>query len=375
MPLSLPSPVANASVFARIGLVFYTLLIVYASWFPFSGWHNNGLSPLAYLTAPLPHYWTAFDVITNVIGYIPLGILLVFSVYPRIKGAWAVPVAVVGGALLSAAMEAVQTYLPSRVPSNLDLMTNSAGTLIGAVAGMLGSRIFLEESRLLHLRSRWFSHEASRGLVVIALWPLAQLYPQGHLFGHGQILPILSSWLSRWLTTPVDLGALLRGEVDLSAEQYWLAETIITACGLTGAVLTLLCVLRARAPRAAMAFALIAAALMVKTLSMALLFSPENAFAWLTPGSEGGLLIGTMMLFGLSFAPHVAQRRVAALALITSLAVVNAIPANPYFAATLQEWVQGKFLNFSGAAQFLSLLWPLFTLWFLYHPVHAVKRN
>lgn len=366
---------ANASVFARIGLVFYTFLIVYASWFPFSGWHNNGLPPLAYLSAPLPHYWTLFDLSTNVVAYIPLGILTVFALYPYIRRWRTVPIAFAGGVLLSMAMEAMQTYLPSRVPSNLDLMTNAAGALIGALAGVVMSRMFLEESRLLLLRTRWFSHEASRGLVVIALWPLAQLYPQSHLFGHGQVLPVFSGWLSRWLTTPVDLSALLRQDTELTVEQYWLAETIITACGLTGAVLSLLCLLRGRAPKAVLAIALVAIAFAAKALGIALLFTPENAFAWLTPGAEGGLLIGVMMIFGLSFAPPTAQRRVAALALIASLVVVNAIPANPYFIATLQEWIQGKFLNFNGAAQFLSLLWPFLMLWFLYHPVHAVKRK
>jgi VanZ family protein len=35
--------------------------------------------------------------------------------------------------LLSACMEAVQTYLPTRVPSNLDLLTNSLGVALGAL--------------------------------------------------------------------------------------------------------------------------------------------------------------------------------------------------------------------------------------------------
>ena len=65
-----------------------------------------------------------------------------------------------------------------------------------------------------------------------------------------------------------------------------------------------------------------------------------------------------------------AQRRIAGLALIFSLLATNAVPANPYFVSTLQTWVQGKFLNFDGAAQFLSVLWPFLALWFLYHPVH-----
>lgn len=364
-----------ASSFARVGLLIYALLIVYASWYPFSGWHDIGIPPLAFLTAPLPHYRTVFDLATNVIAYIPLGILLVFALYPRIRRAWAFLTAVASGALLSATMEAVQTFLPSRVASNLDLLTNAAGVVIGAVAGVLLTRMFMEQSQLLLLRRHWFSFEASRGLIVLGLWPLAQIYPQGYLFGHGQLTPILSNWLSDWLSTPIDLGSYLRSEADLTVEQYWLSETIITACGLTGAVLTLLFLLKDRAPKGSLVVAMIVAAVTVKALSSALLFSPENAFVWLTPGAKGGVLIGSIMLAGLAFAPSVAQRRVAVLALITSLAVVNAAPANPYFIATMQTWVQGKFLNFNGAAQFLSLLWPFITLWFLLHPIHRAKRD
>jgi hypothetical protein len=58
-----------------------------------------------------------------------------------------------------------------------------------------------------------------------------------------------------------------------------------------------------------------------------------------------------------------------------SVVVANVIPINPYFSATLQAWIQGKFLNFNGAAQFLTLAWPFFALWFLLHPMHRMKRN
>ena len=37
------------------------------------------------------------------------------------------------------------------------------------------------------------------GVVLLALWPLAQIYPQSFLFGLGQLLPILSDWLSQLL--------------------------------------------------------------------------------------------------------------------------------------------------------------------------------
>ncbi|GAB3459204.1 VanZ family protein [Massilia terrae] len=355
----------RGSPVARVTLLAYTLLIVYASWFPFTGWHSSGLSPFAYLNLAPQRYWTGFDVMTNIVGYIPLGVLLVLAMYPRIRGVWAVLLAAACGVLLSGTMEAVQTYLPTRVPSNLDFATNSVGCLAGAILGAASARSLLDRSRLYKLRRRWFEPYASTGLVLLALWPLAQIYPQGYLFGHGQVLPIVSEWLSDWLDSNIDLVAMLRPGVQMSVEQYWLSETIITACGMTGAGLTLLCLLRRGAPRYPLALAMLAAALVVKTLASALLFTPDNAFVWITPGAEGGFLIGLIMLAGLAFAPQVAQRRLAVVTLLLSLLVVNTIPVNPYFVSTLQGWVQGKFLNFNGVAQALSLAWPFAVLWYL----------
>lgn len=365
----------RGSPVARAALLTYLLLIIYASWFPFSGWRSSGLSPFTFLNLTPPRYWTGFDVAVNVIGYVPFGTLIVLSLYPRVRGAWAVLLAALGGIVVSGTMEVVQNYLPSRVPSNLDFLTNSAGCLAGAVLGALWAHSLLDESRLYRLRRRWFAPHASQGLVLLALWPLAQIYPQSYLFGHGQVLPILSEWLTEWLDTDIDLVAMLRPNAEMTVEQYWLSETIITACGLTGAVLTLLCLLRRGAPRYPLMAAMIGAALVVKALASSLLFMPDNAFVWVTPGAEGGFLIGVIMLAGLAFAPQVAQRRLAVVTLLLSLIVVNTIPVNPYFVSTLQGWVQGKFLNFNGAAQFLSLLWPFFALWFLLLPSHRLNRQ
>jgi VanZ family protein len=370
-----PQAEPRSSALARATLLVYLLLIVYASWFPFSGWRSSGLSPFEFLNLLPQHYWTRFDVMVNVVGYMPLGALLVLAVYPRVRGPWAVLVAAILGAVVSAAMEAVQTYLPSRVPSNLDFFTNTAGCFAGACLGAAWARSLLDQSRLYKLRRRWFAPHASQGLVLLALWPLAQIYPQGYLFGHGQVLPIISDWLSEWLDTNIDLVAMLRPGEVITVEQYWLSETIITACGMTGAALTLLCLLRRGAPRYPLMLAMIAAALLVKTLSSSLLFTPDNAFVWITPGAQGGFLIGLIMLAGLAFAPHVAQRRLAIVTLVLSLIVVNTIPVNPYFMSTLQGWVQGKFLNFNGAAQFLSLAWPFVALWFLLLPSHKLNRQ
>jgi VanZ family protein len=363
------SPVVRASLLA------YLLLIVYASWYPFTGWRSNGLPLLSFMNLVKQRYWTGFDVMVNVVGYVPLGILLALAMYPLIRGVWAALLAAILGFLVSGTMEAVQNFLPSRVPSNLDLLTNSAGAFIGACIGPLLARGLLDQGRLYRLRKRWFAPHASQGLVLLALWPLAQIYPQSFLFGHGQVLPIISGWLSAWFEEDIDLIAMLRPGAAMSVEQYWLSETIITACGMTGAALTLLCLLRRGAPRYTLMLLMLAAALVMKTLASSLLFRPDNAFVWVTPGAEGGFLIGLIMLAGLAFAPQLAQRRLAVVTLVLSLIVVNTIPANPYFTLTLQGWVQGKFLNFNGAAQFLSLLWPFFALWFLLLPSHKLNRG
>lgn len=373
-PLPPPSQPRKASPFTRAAFLAYLLLIIYASWFPFTGWQNQGLSPWIFLqTTTMPRYWTMFDAVTNVIGYIPLGTLAVYALYPHVRNIWALLLGALTGVLVSGTMEAVQTFLPTRVSSNLDFWTNSAGCTIGALIGVLTVRRLLDHSELQRLRRAWFAPHASQGLVLLALWPLAQIYPQNFLFGLGQFLPIVSEWLSWAADAEIDLASYIRPDVMLTVEQYWLSETIITACGMVGASLTLLCLLRKPAPRGLLVAAMVGGAIVVKSLASALLFTPENAFVWVTPGAEGGFLIGTIMLAGLMFAPHAAQRRLAVTTLLLAMVIINTTPDNPYFVATLQGWVQGKFLNFNGAAQFLSLLWPLFAIWFLCLPAHKLN--
>ena len=93
----------RASPVARAALLAYLLLIVYASWFPFSGWRSSGLSPFAFLVLQMPRWWTGFDVMVNIVGYMPFGILIVLALHPRVRGLWAVAIAAVVGLLVSVA--------------------------------------------------------------------------------------------------------------------------------------------------------------------------------------------------------------------------------------------------------------------------------
>lgn len=355
----------HSSPFARVCLLAYTVLILYASWYPFTGWQANNLSALPDVIRQWPRYWTKFDAGINIVGYIPFGTLIVFALYPLVNRWWAALIACFGGALISAVAELVQYFLPSRVTSLLDFLTNTSGAVLGAILGALLTPLILEKGRLQLLRKQWTYQDSSWEIVLLGLWPMAQLYPQAYLFGLGQLLPILSQHLSDLFDMDIDIGAFVLQGMEFSADEYLLAETFITASGCTGAILICLSLFNRHAPKFPLGMLLLSMTLIDKTLASALLFKPEYAYAWLTPGAIGGLLISAIMLYGFSFAPVRAQKRLAFLLLLISLVVLNLLPDNPYFAATMQTWVQGKFLNFNGAAQFLSLCWPWMALWTL----------
>src|SRR5512147_800121 len=121
---------------ARYLFVAYALLVVYASLHPFSGWRDRGLPPLGFLTAPFPRPIQAFDVIANIIGYVPLGFLAVMAAYPALRSRYAFAFGFAFSLLLSFTLELLQLYLPTRTSSNLDLLANAAGGALGALAAL-----------------------------------------------------------------------------------------------------------------------------------------------------------------------------------------------------------------------------------------------
>jgi hypothetical protein len=102
----------------------------------------------------------------------------------------------------------------------------------------------------------------------------------------------------------------------------------------------------------------LALAVVATTLSTALNFGPAHALAWMTPATLPALAAGTAVAVVLAFA---GPRLAAALGLVclTALvAIVAEAPGDPYYAASLQGWEQGRFIRFHGIAQWLGWLWP-----------------
>lgn len=174
---ALSSRARNRKVYL-IGTLVYAALIVYASLFPLSGWQIPAGPIFSFLTASFPDHLSQADVLTNVLAYIPLGGLVAWTISSKGSTAAIIAATVVGG-VLSLAMESVQMFLPSRTSSNVDLLTNIAGVIFGAVLGCVFRPGSGFTRRLTSLRNRWFAGDqaADVGLAAVLLWALSQLSP------------------------------------------------------------------------------------------------------------------------------------------------------------------------------------------------------
>jgi len=349
------------SPLARTACAVYALLLVYSGLAPWSGWRDLGLNPFAYLAAPIPVHVTHFDLAVNVLAYLPFGALLVFALHPAARGWSAVLIASIVGLLLAAIIEAVQSYLPTRISSNLDLLANSAGAALGAfIAAPFASRL-IDRGRLADWRLRWFERRGSVLLLAVALWPAAQIYPEPMLFGNGHIPDELGALFATFAgMLPLDDVMFTVAEFAdaFDVAEFVLAEAFVVAAAILAVGLAFTSTMRPHAPRVKLLLALISIALLSKALAHAVQFGPERALAWLTPGVYGGLALGVLSLLAASAGPRIWSARFAMLALLALVVAVNIVPENPYYIDALSAWRQGKLLNFNALAHWLSLLWP-----------------
>jgi len=324
----------------------YALLIIYASLYPLSGWRDSGGDPLAFLGAAWPRYHTGFDLAANIAAYLPFGFFCTAAMRRRLAPltAWLAAAALGGG--LSFTMELLQNYLPSRVPSNLDLACNSAGALLGGLIGVRWGSGLLDDGHLARWRRRIMRHAygADVGLLLIAAWLMTQLSPETLLFGSGNLRQMLD-------LPPVQ---------PFLPERFVSLETAIAASGLLAAGLIATLLLRRNARL--LTGGLLLTAVLIKTFTYALLLGPAAAVAWVTPGNSVGMAIGLAMWWVASFLVFPLQRAVAALALLFVIFKVNVAPENPYLINMLHIWNPGQFLNFNGLTRLISSLWPFLVL-------------
>ncbi len=340
--------------------LIYVGLIVYASLYPFSEWRDQGIVPWAFMAAPVPRYWTGFDVAINVAGYAPFGGLLALSVLRtgRFKHAILVPIA--AATLLAFTMETLQSYLPARVPSRedwlLDTLEPAGGAIITVALAKLGAI-----DRWSQIRARWFVPESRGGIVLLALWPLALLFPPAVPFGLGQVLERVEETLGAQLVGTPFLDWLPVRETELQPLVPG-AEMVCVMLGLLIPCLLAFCVIRSRSRRAAFVLMTVGAGVAVTALSAALSWGPIHAWAWLSMPVQFGMVLAGVLALVLALVPWRASASLLLLSLGVYLSLLNQAPESPYFAQTLHAWEQGRFIRFHGLAQWLGWLWPYATL-------------
>lgn len=336
--------------------LFYAALIVYASLFPFTGWRDQGLAPWAFLWAPWPQYWTRFDLVANLAGYAPLGFLLALALM-RMRRAWpAVTLASTAAALLSFTMESLQSYLPLRVASNLDLGLNAAGGVLGALLAFVLERLGAID-RWRRFRARWFVRNSRGALVLLALWPVGLLFPAPVAFGLGQVWERLEEGLAELLQDTPFIEWLPLRELELQPLLPG-AELVCVALGALVPCLLGYTVVRHRGRRVLFALSALLVGIGVSALSAGLSYGPVHAWAWLNQPVQLGLLLAALAALLLLPMPGRVCVLALMLVLVVQVLLLNAAPQNPYFAVTLQSWEQGRFIHFHGLAQWVGWLWP-----------------
>jgi VanZ family protein len=170
-----PAPSGSAPWLAFL----YSVLIVYGTLYPFTGWREPEYAVSRLL------YWSLFsrtsraDMVVNVLAYVPLGLALALAWRARASTLAQIAFAGTAGFCLSLALETTQAFLPGRTPSLIDLLLNTGGSGVGAALLHLVSPHTGLGRRVRALRAGIIrpGPHALLGLVVLGLWALSQLSP------------------------------------------------------------------------------------------------------------------------------------------------------------------------------------------------------
>jgi VanZ family protein len=85
------------------------------------------------------------DMRINILGFIPLGCLLLVTIYStnssRTSSWRLIFLAILGGTVISLIVEILQAFLPTRTSSLTDLIFNTFGTALGVILAYLFTKI------------------------------------------------------------------------------------------------------------------------------------------------------------------------------------------------------------------------------------------
>jgi VanZ family protein len=331
----------------------YALFIAYVSLSPFTGWRDQGLNFLDVLHLPLMLTFTPFDAVINVLAYIPFGFLVGLALRAHIGVIFSVLVAVSCGLTLSCGMEYLQMYLPMRTSSNLDILTNTAGTLTGALLAVSVASWRWFHLGLMRWRTGVFhrSTEMDFGLALLVLWIFGQINPSLPMLGNVFITEVARQPFVTPLPEPFG----------------WWESAVVTLNLLMLGVLLLTLL---RSPRRVVSSLLVvlSAVALIKFIAAAVLLKSWALLLWINGEAMLGILTGAALLSaGLWLSRAVMISSGAAIALCY-FALINFMvdSNNPAAAMSIYHWHYRHLLNYNGLAQTITLIFPvllLFHLW------------
>ena len=337
----------------------YIALVVYASLYPFANWRDQGLPPWTFLGAPVPRYWSGFDATINILGYMPLGGLLVLLALRCGNSGAPVRSAILWASSLSVLMEGLQSYLPQRVASREDWMLNTAGAALGGLLALA-----LERAGALRRwdlwQQRWLAPQSRGVLVLLLSWPAALLFPAAVPFGLGQIGSPLREFLADAFVSLSPSIADVFVRSGAGAPLGPVSEPLCIALGLLAPCLLGFCVFRSARHRLAAVLAVVSMGFAASGLSAALSWGPVHVWAWLDQTVAIGAalaLVASVVLAWVGISWRVSAA-LALFALAIQMAWILQASSSPYFAQTLLAWEQGRFIRFNGIAQWLGWAWP-----------------
>jgi VanZ family protein len=331
--------------------------VLYATLYPWSDWRLRQPGAFAWIAAGIPRYWTWFDFASNLVAYLLLALVTTLGWFAAVRTRWAVPIVTVALTVLSFGLEAVQSWLPGRVPSLLDWIANGAGALLGAALGAALNRGTRGLDRVaVPVRERWHEQGSSTGWVLLLLWLSAQLVPQRLLFATGRIAPMLEH-LARSLHLDPEL-VQRSGRLALSAVDGVLIEAASVICAVSVIGVLALELVRSPAHRMVLLALVAVVALVLRSIATQMVYGTGSPFAWLTPGAQGGLVVGVLLLYGIATLPPRARARCALLLLAASLLLVNFAPPDRYFETTATGLGGGQLFTLHALLRFISMAWP-----------------
>jgi hypothetical protein len=215
-----------------------------------------------------------------------------------------------------------------------------------------------------NFRARWFVADARGGLVLLAMWPLALLFPAAVPFGLGQVLERLEAALVDVLQDTPFLDWLPVRDIELQP----LVPGVELVCVMLGVLIPCLlafCIVRSAARRTLFLLMVFALGVGVTALSAALSYGPEHALEWFSVPVKAGLVTALVLAILMLWVPPRVSAALLLLALGVYLSLLNQAPTSPYFAQTLATWEQGRFIRFHGLAQWLGWFWPYAALMYV----------